>query len=167
MAPVKYFAYGSNMSPARLRERIGLAECLGVHYLGGFDLRFHKVGQDGTAKCDAYRTGDPSNLVQGVVFRIDPGQLVSLDSIEGVGKGYDRRKVEVVSSGGAAVSAFTYVASHLDASLLPFSWYKQHVLVGAKAAGLSLDYIERIERVPELEDPDAKRRGRELRIYKR
>ena len=42
---VKYFAYGSNMSLVRLRERVPSAERLGVFILAEYQLRFHKFHQ--------------------------------------------------------------------------------------------------------------------------
>jgi gamma-glutamylcyclotransferase len=51
-----YFAYGSNMSLSRLRERVPSAEAVGCFSLNGHDLRFHKLSKDGSGKCDAFFT---------------------------------------------------------------------------------------------------------------
>jgi hypothetical protein len=53
-----YFAYGSNMSVSRLVARTPSAQPLGRCALRGHQLRFHKVGGDGSAKCDAFHTGN-------------------------------------------------------------------------------------------------------------
>ena len=45
---MRYFAYGSNMSIARLSERAPSAEVIGVARLRSHVLRFHKVGTDGS-----------------------------------------------------------------------------------------------------------------------
>ena len=68
---MKYFAYGSNMSLLRLRERVPSAERLGVFKLEQHVLRFHKIGIDGSGKCDAFLTEDPNASVIGALFEID------------------------------------------------------------------------------------------------
>ena len=83
-----YFAYGSNMSIARLRSRVPSARSLGCCRLEEHDLRFHKAGRDGSAKCDALHTGRKQDLVHGVLFRIDALERPALDMAEGLGHGY-------------------------------------------------------------------------------
>ena len=48
-----YFAYGSNLSSARMAARVPSARVVARAQLPGHALRFHKVGRDGSAKCDA------------------------------------------------------------------------------------------------------------------
>ena len=52
-------------------------------------LEFHKVGRDGSAKCDAFETGNPDDSVIGVVFDIHTAEKNYLDQAEGLGVGYD------------------------------------------------------------------------------
>jgi hypothetical protein len=52
--PVVYFAYGSNMSTARLRERMPSCKPLGTATLPGHALRFHKRSTDKSGKCNAF-----------------------------------------------------------------------------------------------------------------
>ena len=162
---MKYFAYGSNMAPARLRARVGHVGIVGVCMLVGYDLRFHKKSLDGSAKCDAFRTGDPEDRIQGVVFELDTDEIAMLDRFEGVGDGYQRETVVVVDAGKMTLEAFTYTATRIADSLQPFSWYKHHVLVGARSAGLDSDYIASIESIPDQADPDRARAAREMSIY--
>lgn len=163
---MKYFAYGSNMSIARLRARTPSAVSLGRHHLGEHDLRFHKSGADRSAKCDAFHTGIRSDRVIGVLFEIDSREKVMLDRAEGLGNGYEEKSVVVVSAEGTPVQAFTYVATHIDDSLAPFSWYVHHVLTGALEALLPEDYIDtRIRAVRPREDTCRERDARERSIY--
>src|SRR5690606_35721675 len=90
---ILYFAYGSNMSQARLSARIPSATKLIAAELMGFVLAFNKLGIDGSAKGNLLRTGDPIDSVWGVVYQIDATALPLLDSIEG--DGYIRRTVAV------------------------------------------------------------------------
>ena len=77
----KYFAYGSNMSIARLRARVPGAERTGVFTLHEHALRFHKLSRnDGSGKCDAFYTGNASDRVVGALVELEP---VGSDLIEG------------------------------------------------------------------------------------
>ena len=73
---MKYFAYGSNMHPARLKARLPNILCIsGIFTLPGHTLRFHKVGKDRSAKCDAFYTGNKADHVLGVLYEIDPDDV--------------------------------------------------------------------------------------------
>lgn len=163
---MNYFAYGSNMSLRRLQHRVPQVQRLGVATLTGYRLCFHKIGQDGSAKCDAFYTGVRADVLHGVLYHIEPGDKVELDRIEGLGAGYDEREVTVAASSLRGVSALTYVATHIDASLSPFGWYKQHVLVGAREARLPAAYIEAIAAHPHRDDHDIDRHQREIAIHR-
>jgi len=161
-----YFAYGSNMSLARLCQRVPSALRIGCGWLEGHRLRFHKVGlRDGSAKCDAHPTGLPHERVWGVLYRIDPRERQALDRAEGVGMGYRVEWVDVNREAGEPLRAFTYRATRIDERLLPFRWYRQHVLIGARENGLPRSYIEAIAAVAVQEDPDPERQRRELAIH--
>ena len=160
-----YFAYGSNMAPERLRSRVPSAELIGVGILVGHQLRFHKRGRnDHSGKCDVPHTGKAEDKVFGVLFSIQTDELAGLDTVEGRGHGYERRTVKLLV-GDQVVEAQTYIATDIDARLRPLDWYKEHVLRGARAAGLPPDYIALIEAVVAESDSDALRRARELAIY--
>jgi gamma-glutamylcyclotransferase len=159
-----YYAYGSNMSLSRLQRRVP-AERLGVGILRGYALRFHKPGEtDGSAKCDIVHTGLCSDSVYGVVYSISSEAMEILDRYEGVGTEYTRLEV-VVEMNNGQVSAFTYKAMGSDPSLKPYTWYRQHVLEGARENCLPLEYIRMIESVAAMEDADENRHRAEVSIY--
>lgn len=163
-----YFAYGSNMSTARLCSRIPSAVRVGVGRLFGYRLAFHKAGErDGSAKCDAFLTGDPDHEVLGVVYRLQPDEKGVLDAIEGVGHGYENRLVELTMMDGSRISAWVYCATAIDRALKPFDWYREHVVRGALENRLPGEYIALIEAVEAVPDPDPRRAERELSIYRR
>lgn len=153
-----YFAYGSNLCEPRLRSRVPSARFVAVGWLGGHDLRFHKRGRDGSGKGDAHRAS-PENRVWGALAEIAPAEISRLDRIEGVGAGYDRAHVSVTLPDGAPVAAETYLASpaFVDASLLPFRWYLDLVVGGARARGLPRAYVDGIAAVDSVPDPDPDR----------
>ena len=161
--PILYFAYGSNMATARLRQRTPSCRPIGIATLPGHALRFHKRNADGSGKCDALKTG-PGDSVVGVLFTLDPAELVGLDAAEGVGNGYTRDRVTVVDAAGQQHLAVTYRAmpGHIDDSLRPYGWYKAFVVSGAREHGLPAEYVARfIVAVEAIDDPDSTRDRRE------
>ena len=161
-----YFAYGSNMSPKRLLQRVPSAVVIGVAILPGHRLAFHKVGRDGSAKCDAALTNAAADRVHGVIYRIDSGHKLGLDAREGLGCGYEQKTVEVQLRDHRQSSAFLYYATHIDASLRPFTWYREHVLRGAREHALPGHYIAAIHAVDAVDDPDPERHKLETAIYR-
>lgn len=162
---MNYFAYGSNMSLARLRERAPSARRIATCLLGGHALRFHKAGRDGSGKCDAYATGDPGDAVMGALFAICAGHKPALDAAEGLGAGYEEKVVLLQDALGNRTEAVTYYATAIDESLRPYYWYKNHVLIGARESALPPSYIARIDRVDTWRDPDPLREARQLAIH--
>jgi len=149
---MRYFAYGSNMSLSRLHERAPSARTMGTYALWAHVLRFHKVGKDGSGKCDALYTENPADRVFGVLFDIKNSEKQNLDAVEGLGHGYGEKTVIVHDASGGEVSAVTYYATTIDPTLKPYSWYKNHVLAGARESCLPEDYIEKIGKIAVVED---------------
>ena len=144
-----YFAYGSNMSSARLTARTPSARAVGRGRLPGHALRWHKLGRDGSGKCDVVVADTGSTAaVWGVLYRIDCAEKADLDRIEGLGVGYDEHEVVVATEAGEVV-ARTYRArpGAVDPALRPRRWYKAHVLDGAREHGLPASYVAMIEGV--------------------
>jgi hypothetical protein len=161
-AHVVYFAYGSNMSTARLIKRMPSCKPLGVATLLHHVLRFHKRSTDGSAKCNAFASSEDE--VIGVLFSFDPVERVKLDEVEGLGKGYKHQTVTVINDKGRRLKVLTYIATpgHIDDSIKPYTWYKDHVLAGAHEHGLPPEYIAaHIDPVQATDDPDKKRELRE------
>jgi hypothetical protein len=75
--PVVHFAYGANMSAARLRKRMPSCKPLGIATLPGYELRFHKRSMDKSGKCNAFASGN-NNRVIGVLFSFDPAERAKL-----------------------------------------------------------------------------------------
>ena len=160
---VVYFAYGSNMSTARLRERMPGCMPLGIATLPGHALRFHKRSKDKSGKCNALATGDGQSVV-GVLFSFDPAERTKLDKAEGVGNGYEHATVTVINDKGRRRKVLTYLASPnaIDDSLVPYSWYKNFVLAGCAEHGLPADYVAAyVQSVEATEDPDRTRDAKE------
>ncbi len=162
---IKYFAYGSNMHPLRLRRRVPSCRVVGVARLDGYCLTFHKRGRDGSGKCNVHVSTNPGDQVEGVVYEMDGSDKVMLDRAEGLGQGYDEATLTVLSA-GIEYRAFLYVADgrFIDDSLTPYTWYKALVVGGACHHGLSPQYVKKIERVKAVDDLDAERADRSFAI---
>jgi len=146
------FAYGSNMSAARLRERCPSARAIGIAELPGHELRWHKRSRDGSGKCDIVASDAIS--VFGVLYEIAAHEKPALNSAEGLGAGYEEIDIDV-NCGGERVTAKAYRATDTDPALRPYSWYRALVISGAKEHGLPASYIAGLESV--LADNDTNR----------
>lgn len=131
------------------------------------DLRFHKISDtDGSAKCDIYFTSRETDFVYGVLYRIEEEARQILDKIEGLGAGYEEKRVQLISvDDQSEKEAFTYYATDIDPCLRPYKWYLRHVLTGAKEADFPKGYLKELERVKTIKDSDRKREEKELSIY--
>jgi hypothetical protein len=117
-----YFAYGSNMSIRRLIDpkRVPSARKLCVARLPEHHLKFHKKSSDGSAKCDAYYTGDKKDFIIGVLFEIAESDKENLDKAEGLGSGYEEKAV-LVRTGSGDQKAVMYSATDIESCLKPYT----------------------------------------------
>ena len=162
---VLVFAYGSNMYSPRMRSRVSTATLETVGYVRQRKLVFHKRSDDGSAKADAPLTDSPTDRVWGVVYRLPSHKKPLLDQHEFLGVGYDEEMVDVGHENGV-VRAWMYVArpDAINASLLPYSWYHDFVILGAREHRLPERYIDYVRTFNTLDDPDAVRHSANRRL---
>ncbi|MGD9387327.1 MAG: gamma-glutamylcyclotransferase [Gammaproteobacteria bacterium] len=155
-----YLAYGSNLHPVRLTNRVPSAELVATVALPGYATQFHKRGQDGSAKCNLVKAG-PGRLAYAAVYTLLPGEKARLDAAEGLGRGYEEAVIEV-SLGGTEIPGFVYLAAatHVAPALQPYHWYKRLVTTGARHHGFPGEYVAALEAVPSVADPDPERTRR-------
>ncbi|MDE2907486.1 MAG: gamma-glutamylcyclotransferase [Acidobacteriota bacterium] len=142
-----YFAYGSNLSSERLRARVPSARVRGRGRLLHHRLSWHKIGRDGSGKCDIVPTDTPS-VVWGVLYDVARVEKPALDAVEGLGIGYFEKEVQIATDDGKR-PALTYHANpeRIDPTLRPRDWYKDYVVRGAREHGLPADYIRVLEQI--------------------
>ena len=147
MRTYRYAAYGSNLHPIRLSQRVPSASWLGAARVSGFDLRFHKKSIDGSGKADIVEAASEIHVA---VYEIPLEEKPLLDKVEGLGIGYEETKIHVPDIG----DCWTYIAakSHIEPTLAPYSWYKELVLLGCAYNSFPEDYIQSIRRVVETRD---------------
>jgi hypothetical protein len=156
---LRYFAYGANLHPARMRERAPSSRVVGTAVLEHHALRFHKRSRDGSAKCDV--VPERGARVHGVLYEVALQDFPQLDTAE---SGYERVRVNVVVADGT-VDAVTYRArpDAIAPDLLPFCWYRALVVLGARHHRLPAAYVDAIEKGPACDDPDPER-SREMEV---
>lgn len=155
---MKYFAYGSNMCFHRFKKRVPSGIFETVATLPCYVLRFHVKDEDGSGKCDAFYTGKQDDFIIGVVYDIEATEKHLLDKAEDLGTEYRQQEV-TVKTNRTEMNAFLYVAipEVIDANAIPYHWYKDFVVKGAREHKLPEEYIKSIERIPSTPDPDRQR----------
>jgi hypothetical protein len=132
-----YFAYGSNMSTARLfderlrPEGVPVGERIGGR-LDGWQLAFNKQARLPPGAGAGNIVPVAGGVVHGTLNLLPAQGFEVLDRYEGVvGGHYQRRPVAVLRADtGAAVQAITYVALRVGEGLRPTRAYLAHLLAG-------------------------------------
>lgn len=152
---MRYFAYGSNLHPERLRRRTPSVSLVSTRELRGWRLSFEKRGRDGSGKATIIETGSIRDVVYGAVYDMQLDEKPVLDRIEGLNIGYHEHRLSLTGIG----DVWTYRAEteYTHSGLAPFRWYRELVLLGARYHGFPGNYIDSIRRLAVAEDPDPAR----------
>jgi len=137
-----YFAYGSNMNTARIQARVSIAVPTGVAFVQDRKLVCNKLGRDGSGKANLAR--QPGHMVHGVLYELPPEDIKVLDAIE---DGYRRISIRVNAGEKKPAQAETYEAEVLTHDPVPFDWYREHILTGAREHGLPGEYVRQLEQL--------------------
>lgn len=167
---MKYFAYGEMMFSARLQKVVPNAICLGTAKVMGYKLYFHNRGHDDpSGKCNIVPVKDPCCEVYGVVYEIGQRDRYLLDKDQSLGCGNQDVTLKVFPVDNASDSngwfAFTYIAhkENIFEDLVPYHWYKEMVLSGAREHNLPAEYIHHLEQYAVTYDPNVQRANRQKR----
>lgn len=141
---VKYFAYGSNMSPARMASRECNVFAARKAYLHNFDIAFNKRSKSLFNTGFANLKQSPGSVVEGILYETDDNSLAKLDRFEGYPHHYQRVQMMVVTEKGEEI-AEVYVAKSewITEGLRPSKEYLAHLL-DAKDV-LSETYFNRLK----------------------
>lgn len=140
-----YFAYGSNMWLAQMRDRCPGSEVVGVGRLLGHRLAFTRFSKKRSSTV-ADVVGAPERDVWGAVYRVTSSDLDQLDRDEGVSFGaYRRDQVEIVLAEGGVQVAWTYTVVNKQPERPPARSYQSILVRGARDHGLPVEYIEQLE----------------------
>ena len=162
MTTLKYLAYGSNLYPRRLQHRVPSARVISTVGLMGWQLKFHKRGQDASAKCNIIQTGKTADVVYGAIYEMLASEKAKLDKVEGLNAGYSRAHIEIAEQG----TVFFYVAEkeYIDNDLLPFDWYKELVVAGGRFHAFPETYLAQINCMNAIPDYDEARHLQHMEI---
>ena len=133
-------------------------------FVKGYRLTFDKVSSDGSGKCDIEITNSSDGRVYGVLYAISKTDKLTLDKVEGLGRGY-REEVIDISTPSGTYKATTYLAITKEPTIKPYDWYKQIVIAGALEHGLPGLYVEGLKTVDAIPDPDISRRSEEEIVF--
>jgi gamma-glutamylcyclotransferase (GGCT)/AIG2-like uncharacterized protein YtfP len=139
-----YFAYGSNMNPARVAQRgLQVRDAVGGQ-LTDYDLVFNKMSRDHAGVGHANIEFRRGAVTEGVLYELAAvEEIYKMDPFERAPWNYGREVVEVQHAQGATW-AWTYFANPavIRADLSPPLEYLDHLLAGAQF--LSQDYFDRL-----------------------
>lgn len=104
-----YFAYGSNMSQRRMRERVGDFLDPNPAELYDYKLVFNKKADSGNHTYANVKKS-PDSITYGVLYQITERELNILDRYEGYPNHYNRVLKDVFLKDGTQVKAWVYIA---------------------------------------------------------
>ncbi len=162
MTRILTFGYGSNMCFGRMKDRVPSLEFDAIGEIRAYRLVLNKVSKDGSAKGNVI-AGEAADVTYGVVYSLDQEHRVALDKAEGAGHGYDATDGIVVHNSATGEEyenpVIIYIATrgYTAERLLPYSWYKRHIVEGALHFGLPSTYVSLLASLPAVEDPDRAR----------
>jgi len=148
---MKYFAYGSNMNPDRMKQR-------GIKFtqrewaiLKNWRLEFNKIASRNPKEGYANIVRDSNEAVEGVLYEISEKDVKKLDKWEGYPTHYDRTIVKVNLKDGREIDALVYIAQpdKVRNGLKPTREYLAHLLKGCDL--LSKEYCEILRKIEVLD----------------
>jgi len=143
--PFLYFAYGSNLSAARLAIHAPSARLVSIARLPDYRLAFSIESKRTWLGGVGDILSDPGVEVWGALWVIAPEESRALDTQEGVFRdppAYRRMTAEVTTPAGDLVRCRTYQVVAPDrGGFLPSPAYRDTIVTGAIEVGLPEPYI--------------------------
>lgn len=151
---MKYFAYGSNMNPERMKERRINYTSREFAFLENFKLVFNKKASKGDYVF-ANICPSKNEIVEGVLYEFPDEEIRILDRFESYPKHYFKKEIVVINKAYDEIQAWVYISQpeHLVEGLFPERKYLEHILAGRDL--LSEPYIKKLEQTPTVEDFDS------------
>ena len=97
---ILYFAYGSNLNAAQMKQRCPDSEGISAAVLDGWQLKERLYADIEPA---------PGKCVNGALYEISRNDLANLDVYEGYPEFYTRKRVQVTDCAGIFREAWVYV----------------------------------------------------------
>ena len=139
---ILYFAYGSNMSAARMKQRLGWEAPRRAATLKDFQLVFDQAGFNDPSWSPANIRSEQGGLVEGMVYEVEEKDLKILDGYE---KYYQRLEVKVMAAQEEKFDAVTYFSKKSCGEKPPTQEYLNFLLEGKSF--LSREYFDELSRI--------------------
>ena len=139
-----YFAYGSNLNRAQMKQRCSSPKILGIARLPGYKVEFYGYSAtwDGAQETVV---PEPQAEVWGVLYELQAFDWESLDVYEdarfnGTGT-YFHYPVQVINMKQETINAIIYKKDILKEPKLPSAEYLAFIVQGGKEQGLPEEYL--------------------------
>ena len=151
---ILYFAYGSNMSAVRMKQRLDWEAPRQSASLENYQLVFNQAGFNDPHWSPANIMPSRGGLVEGIVYEVEEKDLQILDVHE---KYYQRFEVDILVSNGTSVKAITYLSQNAREEKPPTREYLNFLLEGKEL--LSPEYFEGLNRITVFSEDLLKQKG--------
>ena len=148
---ILYFAYGSNMSADRMKQRLGWDAPRRASTLRDFQLVFDQAGFNDSSWSPANIRSDQGGLVEGIVYEVEEKELKILDGYE---KYYQRLEVKVMAAQEKILDAVTYLSKKSRGEKPPTQEYLNFLLEGKSF--LSREYFDELSRIQVIPEDSMK-----------
>ena len=148
---ILYFAYGSNMSAARIKQRLGWEAPRRVATLRDFQLVFDQAGFNDPSWSPANIRSEREGLVEGMVYEVEEKDLKILDGYE---KYYQRLGVKVIAAQEKKMDAVTHLSKKSLGEKPPTQEYLNFLLEGKSF--LSREYFDKLSRIQVIPEDSMK-----------
>ena len=139
---ILYFAYGSNMSAARMKQRLGWEAPRRAATLRDFQLVFDQAGFNDPSWSPANIRSEQGGLVEGIIYEVEEKDLKILDGYE---KYYQHLAVKVMAAQEKILDAVTYLSKKSLGEKPPTQEYFNFLLEGKSF--LSWKYFDELSRI--------------------
>jgi len=143
-----YFAYGSNLSSAQMRDRVGEWKTARRAFLRGWKLVFNVKSPRWKGGAANIVKSNQSETVYGVIYRITKAQLDTMTAYEKVSP----QTIEVESE-GRKIKAEVYIFNKSKPELEPASEYLDKVVEGLRNHGYGNGVVNSIIRKGKTNKP--------------
>ncbi len=148
---ILYFAYGSNMSAARMKQRLGWEAPRRAATLKDFQLVFDQAGFNDPSWSPANIRSEQGGLVEGMVYEVEEKDLKILDGYE---KYYQRLEVKVMAAQEKKLDAVTYLSKKSRGEKPHTQEYLNFLLEGKSL--LSREYFDELSRIQVIPEDSMK-----------
>ena len=152
------FAYGSNLLHERLHARVPQARFVSIGHIPGWRFALNIRSGDGSAKATAMHTGQPEDVLHGVIYELDAAGKATLDGYEDVGGAYRIEHATAEANAGPR-EVYLYVGneSRTVEGLAPYDWYLGFIIAGARQRGLPQSFTDELAAIQPMPDLNAER----------